>query len=95
MSRLYVISMREKHIRRKKRICQEVYGFDWYKQDGYYDKGKIHCSCSLCAAKTNDRLLSTAGTHKRYGKKNWKYSDRKKIDSMNDKLKLYRMEEAS
>ena len=22
--------------------------FDWYKVDGKYDKGKIHCSCKLC-----------------------------------------------
>lgn len=24
------------------------YGFDWYKHDGQYSKGKIHCGCGLC-----------------------------------------------
>lgn len=43
----YKREQREKHIKRKKRICN-YYGFDWYKYDGMYDKGKIHCSCPMC-----------------------------------------------
>lgn len=40
--------VRNKTILRKKRISHLVYGFDWYKHDGKYAKGKIHCGCGLC-----------------------------------------------
>lgn len=43
----YTREQRNKHIKRKKRICNN-YGFDWYKHDGMYNKGKIHCSCKMC-----------------------------------------------
>lgn len=43
----YYREMREKAINHKKRIAD----FIGYQQsyDGYYHKGKIHCSCPLCA----------------------------------------------
>ncbi len=40
--------VRNKTILRKKCISNSVYGIDWYKHDGQYSKGKIHCGCSLC-----------------------------------------------
>ena len=40
--------IRSKAILRKKRISNSVYGLDWYKHDGQYSKGKIHCGCGLC-----------------------------------------------
>ena len=40
--------VRNKTILRKKRISNSVYGLDWYKHDGQYSKGKIHCCCGLC-----------------------------------------------
>ena len=46
--RAYLRKVRKKAIHRKKNICHDVYGFDWYKNDGMYSKGKIHCSCPLC-----------------------------------------------
>lgn len=47
-------------------------------------KGKIHCSCGMCRTKTNNK-----GKHRKiHGNyapsKNWKFSDLKKIESMND-----------
>jgi hypothetical protein len=33
---------------KKKHISNAVYGVDWYKCDGQYSKGKIHCGCGLC-----------------------------------------------
>lgn len=40
---------RKRSIERKKRITEKVYGINnYYKYDGQYDKGKIHCSCWLC-----------------------------------------------
>lgn len=40
--------VRNKTILRKKCISNSVYGLDWYKHDGQYSKGKIHCGCGLC-----------------------------------------------
>lgn len=49
--------VRNKTIARKKRICRAIYGASiggfenpgaWYKYDGQYSKGKIHCSCKMC-----------------------------------------------
>lgn len=47
-SRCYYRYVRHKTISRKKKICRNVLGFDWYKTDGKYSKNKIHCSCGLC-----------------------------------------------
>ena len=51
-SRDYHRMQRSRVILRKKRICRERYRFgDWYKFDGQYSKGKIHCSCVMCRAR--------------------------------------------
>lgn len=49
-TRAYRREVRNKHIARKKRIVK-TYGLfsdGYYKFDGQYSKGKIHCSCPLC-----------------------------------------------
>ena len=41
---------------RKQQIVQEIYGWDdWYNNLHQYSKNKIHCSCPMCAAKTNPK----------------------------------------
>lgn len=40
--------VRNKAIQRKKYLSNAVYEIDWYKHDGQYSKGKIHCGCGLC-----------------------------------------------
>ena len=42
--------VRNKAIKRKKRIRNKICGDGntYYKFDGQYSKGKIHCSCPLC-----------------------------------------------
>lgn len=49
-SRAYTREVRNKHIARKKNIvkCVDAPGTEWYKYDGQYSKGKIHCSCRMC-----------------------------------------------
>lgn len=56
-TRSYRREVRNKTIARKKRICRAIYGASiggvenpgaWYKHDGQYSKGKIHCSCKMC-----------------------------------------------
>lgn len=49
--------MRNRKIAHRKSICKHVYwdGCDWYRYDGQYSKGKIHCSCKMCTySKTFD-----------------------------------------
>lgn len=59
-TRSYRREVRNKTIARKKSICRAIYGgyshklYEsptpgfWYKVDGRYAKGKIHCSCKMC-----------------------------------------------
>lgn len=67
---------------RKKNIAEKHYGFSYYDNIHQYSKNKIHCSCPLCAAKTNIKGKSNNLTH----------SDRIKTDSMYYKLKEEREE---
>ena len=47
--RAYTRYARRKAIKRKKRIAETVPHLKgWYKHDGQYAKGKIHCSCLMC-----------------------------------------------
>lgn len=86
--RNYYREQRAKHIRRKKYICQKCYGWDYYDHDGSYSKGKIHCSCPLCAAKTNNRRRKS----NKYAPAkftNWKASDLKKLEELDNQEKEY------
>lgn len=49
---------------------------------GQYIKGKVHCSCMMCSAKTNNRG--------RYGRAiNYKHSDEMKVNSMKEQIHDY------
>lgn len=87
-NRAYLRKMRAKHIRRKKRMVSP-FGYGWsYPHDGMYSKGKIHCSCGMCMAKTRNKgRRSVAGNYA--PSLNWKHSDLLKIQSMNDDLKEF------
>ena len=53
-TRAYTRKMRAKAIKRKKRIVSNWRwhgNYPFYKHDGMFSKGKIHCSCSLCKDK--------------------------------------------
>jgi hypothetical protein len=65
---------------RKKKLSKIIYGeYELYKNLHQYSKNKIHCSCPLCAAKTNSRYFQ--GSH-RLGKKNWDIKDLKKLEAL-------------
>ena len=83
-NRAYYRKMRAKHINRKKRV-----GWYWhYKYDGMYSKGKIHCSCGMCSAKTRNKKYKRRHVHGNYAPNiNYKHSDLQKIQSMDDKEK--------
>ena len=88
---------------RKKEICKHAYGWEYYDNLHQYSKNKIDCSCPMCASKTNDKVHKSKGpvfprrgrrvpmTDKRLGK-NWKVSDRRKINSLDNKLEEYYFE---
>ena len=44
----YHREIRNRHIKRKKTIVLKKDGSDWYRFDGQYSKGKIHCGCGIC-----------------------------------------------
>ena len=53
-TRDYYRKMRAKHIKRKKGITAKYRlssEFPFYRHEGMYSKGKIHCSCPLCKEK--------------------------------------------
>ena len=81
---VYTREKREQHIARKKRIIHQYACIDkWYNCDGKYDKGKIHCSCGMCRAKTNNKSWKKRTIHANYAPNhNWKAADRRKIDRM-------------
>ncbi len=62
-SRAYNRLQRKKAIKRKKRICTDFYDdHTWYKFDGQYSKGKVHCSCPMCREKdARGRHILTRG----------------------------------
>ena len=66
----------------------------WYvKHRGYLNKQKIYCSCPFCIKKTRNKGHGRY-KHKRtypnyYPALNYKFSDKKKIESMKDKELLY------
>ena len=99
---------------RKAKIVRDVYREDvsddlekspWHVSLHELSKGKIHCSCPMCAAKTNGSLNKSKGpvsqvrtrhsggriacTNVRMGKKNWKPSEKKKIAAMTDERREY------
>ena len=78
--------------KRKRKIINELINpewnsVEWYKHFGQYRKGKIHCSCPICRAKTNHRQMLWKGNGRTPGGNNWKPSDRRRLDSMMDDIR--------
>jgi len=56
---------RNRVIEKKKKFAKQCYGINYYKVDGKYSKGKIHCSCPMCSNKTKIHGFSKADICKR------------------------------
>lgn len=89
----------KKKAERKAAVDRAVHGSCSYPSFGYYRKGKIHCSCAMCAAKTNGRINKSRGpvsedhrgtrlavTNGRYGRKNYCAADKRKVDAMSARV---------
>jgi len=68
------------------------YRIGYYKNLHQYSKNKIHCSCAMCSAKTKNKGRRRF-LHGNYApSRNYKISDQRKINSMNDDIKNYEYE---
>ena len=78
----------------KAKLDRQISYFVCYKNLHQYSKNKIHCSCPACSAKSNTRKYKSKGanghrrcnysiTCRRYGKKNYKINDIRRIDALN------------
>ncbi len=57
---------------RKYRLVRQMQGEYWYVEHlGMLRKGKIHCSCPMCAEKTNTRLSKSRGSVYAEMRKGW------------------------
>lgn len=75
-ARNYYRIQRKRHINRKKRIIKGLNDYWVYKHEGMLSKGKIHCSCYMCAGKTNWH--------------GYKPSDLRKLEAINQELREYK-----
>ena len=71
----FVRHQRFRVINRKKKIIKDQNGYWHYTHEGVLSKGKIHCSCWMCSAKT--------GIH------GPKISDLRKIETARDMVQEY------
>lgn len=70
---------------RKRRRADKVYSFPYYNNLHQYSKGKIHCSCPLCSAKSKRPREGYV----------WKHSDRKQMLAMESQVTEYRQGDES
>lgn len=92
-----MISARNRYVSRmkalrKKRISDMVYPwfdgeFGYYKHLNQYNKGKIHCSCPLCSAKTRNKGKRRKNCNSYTPAINYKISDLRKIMEMENMVK--------
>jgi hypothetical protein len=88
-SRAYNRDVSRRKALRKKRITEEVY-YSCYKNNLPYfanlhqfSKGKIHCSCGMCMAKTRNKKYRRRHIYGNYAPSiNYKISDKRKVEAM-------------
>lgn len=91
-SRAFARDMAQRKAIHRKKISDAWFydGRSWYPSLGYYRKGKIHCSCGMCMAKTRNKGYKRRHIHGNYAPSiNYKISDLKKQLSMDEQEKEY------
>ena len=73
---------------RKRQICRKYYGWEYYDNLHQYSKNKIHCSCPMCAAKTNTKYFHGG----KFGGKNLSPRYMRLWEKMTQELKEYEQE---
>ena len=77
------------HATRRRRIDRELtrgLWSDWYNNLHQYSKNKIHCSCGLCACKTNNARRRRHGCHTSEPSENWPTRDKRQIEDQKNQL---------
>jgi len=72
-------AIRKYHIDRDKQAACSLF-FPMYDNLHQYADNKIHCSCPLCSAKTNNKCHN--GPRGWAPSKNWSITDQRKLDDM-------------
>ena len=79
---------KKKFIKRRKNIVRFVYLEDPEENRAFCQsrlaKGKLHCSCPLCAQKTNKRKANHSG---------WRMMDRRNLDKIDSEIKEFNTED--
>lgn len=89
-SRAYSRDVSRRKALRKRRLDKEVsWGCPFYDNLHQYSKNKIHCSCPMCSAKTNNKGKRRL-KHGNYApSKNWKHSDLQRQEQMDAEVLEY------
>ena len=74
---------------RKRNICRNFYGWEYYDNLHQYSKNKIHCSCSICSGKTNMPKFRHGGKCEGM---NYTIKDYKRYKAMEQEIKEYEQE---
>ena len=81
----YIRFQHKAHALRHRKITEEIYKIEnYFSNFNKYDSFKIHCSCPICSAKTNNKKHN--GPRGWWSSKNWSISDQKKINSMESQV---------
>ena len=78
-----------RHAVKRRRIDRELSSYiwhDWYNNLHQYSKNKIHCSCGLCACKTNGSRARRHSCHTTEPAENWSTRDRRQIEDQENQL---------
>ena len=91
-TRAFRRKMRKKWMKHRRTIANTYGGWDC--PDGMFAKGKVHCSCGICSAKTRNKSFKRRKVHGNYAPNlNWKHSDKLKLDSMDYQEEHYQNNE--
>lgn len=67
---------------RKRNICRNYYGWEYYDNLHQYSKNKIHCSCPMCSTKVRKNKDIYGERKGRHGGLNLSHADMKVWEAM-------------
>jgi hypothetical protein len=73
-----------REVSKRKALRKQRMAHDWYNNLHQYSKNKIHCSCSMCSAKSKNKGKRRMKRGNYASSQNWKHSDLIKIAAMDE-----------
>lgn len=89
-SRAYNREITRRKALNRRQLARKIYphsDVDYYDNLHQYSKNKIHCSCPACSAKTRNKSRRKSNGLGFAPAINYKISDQRKIESMDEDLK--------